>query len=205
MCITQSPGESYCGQVPGCESSFDNSNREKFRREGLELVRNGCLAENDVDDENSDDENRDAHEIIRVLQEENDDDDVVDETADSDSDLVERYGKKSGIFEKRLGRSQGNPKLKFCGNYVVDSVVLCGHHFEIAADALFPDYISVAEWGYVSMLRNLLNIKLNVLRVWINDVTEVSYLRTWKTNQFLWKRIILLPKKQKLYQEHGSG
>ncbi|XP_013171866.1 PREDICTED: reticulon-4-interacting protein 1, mitochondrial-like [Papilio xuthus] len=46
-------------------------------------------AEDGLEDQDSDDENRDADEVIRVLQEENDDDDDVDETADIDLPLVE--------------------------------------------------------------------------------------------------------------------
>lgn len=47
----------------------------------LSKLEGGWLSEDDLDDQDSDDKNRDADEIIRVLQEENNDD--VDETADS--------------------------------------------------------------------------------------------------------------------------
>ncbi|CAH2244112.1 jg318, partial [Pararge aegeria aegeria] len=47
----------------------------------------GWLSEDGHDDQDSDDENRDAGEVIRVLQEENDEYDV-DETADIDPPLV---------------------------------------------------------------------------------------------------------------------
>ncbi|KAK4872515.1 hypothetical protein RN001_014544 [Aquatica leii] len=56
----------------------------------LSKLQDGWLSEDGLDDQDSDDENRDADEIIRVLQEENDDDyDDVDETGDIDPPLVE--------------------------------------------------------------------------------------------------------------------
>ena len=45
------------------------------------------LSENGLDDQDSDNENHDADEVIKVLQKENDDD--VDETADIDPPLVQ--------------------------------------------------------------------------------------------------------------------
>uniref|UniRef100_A0A1B0BPX3 PiggyBac transposable element-derived protein domain-containing protein n=1 Tax=Glossina palpalis gambiensis TaxID=67801 RepID=A0A1B0BPX3_9MUSC len=54
----------------------------------LSKLEGGWLSEDGLDDQDSDDENCDADEVIRVLQEENDDDDV-DETADIDPPLVE--------------------------------------------------------------------------------------------------------------------
>ncbi|GFU13673.1 hypothetical protein NPIL_671401 [Nephila pilipes] len=47
------------------------------------------LLEDGLDDENSDNEYRDGDGIIGVLQEQNDDDDVVDETDNTDPLLVE--------------------------------------------------------------------------------------------------------------------
>lgn len=56
----------------------------------LSKLQGGWLSEDNLDDQDSDDENRDSDEVIRVLQEENDDDDDdVDETADIDPPLVE--------------------------------------------------------------------------------------------------------------------
>ena len=56
----------------------------------LSKLQDGWLSEDGLDDQDSDDENRDADEVIKVLQEENDDDDDdVDETADIDPPLVE--------------------------------------------------------------------------------------------------------------------
>ena len=55
----------------------------------LSKLRDGWLSEDALDDQDSDDENRDADEVIRVLQEENDDDDYVDEAADINPPLVE--------------------------------------------------------------------------------------------------------------------
>ncbi|KAK4887433.1 hypothetical protein RN001_003704 [Aquatica leii] len=55
----------------------------------LSKLQDGWLSEDGLDDQDSDDENRDADEVIRVLQEENDDDDDVDETADIDPPFVE--------------------------------------------------------------------------------------------------------------------
>ena len=57
----------------------------------LSKLQDGWLSEDGLDDQDSDDENRDADEVIRVLQEENDDDDDdVDETADIDPPLVDQ-------------------------------------------------------------------------------------------------------------------
>lgn len=55
----------------------------------LSQLEDGWLSEDGLDNEDSDDEYRDADEIIRVLQEENDNDDVEDESADIDPPLVE--------------------------------------------------------------------------------------------------------------------
>ncbi|KAF5291170.1 hypothetical protein FQA39_LY14412 [Lamprigera yunnana] len=60
----------------------------------LSKLEDGWLSEDGLDDQDSDDENRDADEVIRVLQEENDDDDV-DETADIDPPLVEPEDQES--------------------------------------------------------------------------------------------------------------
>lgn len=54
----------------------------------LAQLEDGWLSEDDLDGENSNDEN-DADEIVRVLQEENADDDVIDIIGESDSPLVE--------------------------------------------------------------------------------------------------------------------
>ena len=63
--------------------------KERDIEEYLSQLEGGWLSEDGLDDEGSDDEYSDAAEIIRVLQEENDDDDVEDETADIDPPLVE--------------------------------------------------------------------------------------------------------------------
>ncbi|CAG5055669.1 unnamed protein product [Parnassius apollo] len=62
----------------------------------LSKLEGGWLSEDGLDDQDSDDENRDADEVIRVMQEENDDDDNdVDETADIDPPLVEPEDQES--------------------------------------------------------------------------------------------------------------
>ncbi|KAF5276492.1 hypothetical protein FQA39_LY06561 [Lamprigera yunnana] len=60
----------------------------------LSKLEGGWLSEDGLDDQDSDDKNRDADEVIRVLQEDNDDDDV-DETADIDPPLVEPEDQES--------------------------------------------------------------------------------------------------------------
>ncbi|KAK4884094.1 hypothetical protein RN001_000365 [Aquatica leii] len=66
----------------------------------LSKLQDGWLSEDGLDDQDSDDENRDADEVIRVLQEENDDnDDDVDETADIDPPLVEPEDQEPSQFE----------------------------------------------------------------------------------------------------------
>lgn len=62
---------------------------EKNIEDYLDQLEGGWLSDDGLDDKNSDDEYRDADEIIRVLQTENDDDDLVDEIADTDPPLVE--------------------------------------------------------------------------------------------------------------------
>ncbi|CAG4998432.1 unnamed protein product [Parnassius apollo] len=62
----------------------------------LSKLEGGWLSEDGLDDQDSDDENRDSDEVIRVMQEENDDDDEdVDETADIDPPLVEPEDQES--------------------------------------------------------------------------------------------------------------
>lgn len=62
----------------------------------LSKLEGGWLSEDGLDDQDSDDKNRNADEVIRVLQEENDDyDGDVDETADIDPSLVEPEDQES--------------------------------------------------------------------------------------------------------------
>lgn len=64
----------------------------------MNQLEGGWLLEDGLDDENSDDKYDDADEIMRVLQEENDDDDVIDETADTDPPLVHVNLHDDGYF-----------------------------------------------------------------------------------------------------------
>ncbi|CAG5015921.1 unnamed protein product [Parnassius apollo] len=79
--------------MSGKEGNLNERDIEDY----LSKLEGGWLSEDGLDDQDSDDENRDADEVIRVLQEENDDDDDddVDETADIDPPLVEPEDQES--------------------------------------------------------------------------------------------------------------
>ncbi|CAG5038759.1 unnamed protein product [Parnassius apollo] len=100
--------------MSGKEGNLNERDIEDY----LSKLEGGWLSEDGLDDQDSDDENRDADEVIRVMQEENDDDDDdVDETADIDPPLVEPEDQESshpstssnlqGSFEERVSVHDG--------------------------------------------------------------------------------------------------
>ncbi|KAF5279741.1 hypothetical protein FQA39_LY05431 [Lamprigera yunnana] len=74
-------------KAPKKEKRKQGNLNERDIEDYLSMLEGGWLSEDGLDDQDSDDENRDADEVIRVLQEENDDDDDDDGGEEESSDV----------------------------------------------------------------------------------------------------------------------